>query len=327
MDDGNGKFFSGRVNPYNKSTGLKKVQIAEVISNDDPQSLGRIKVRIKGPANKGGDDSILDADLPWAFPMIPKFFGGTPKVKEAVLIFIFGNDKTHVDRLYVGPIISQPQQLNFDPYYVSALAGFSFGSQGPTVSYKTIPEVKGVFPDQEDVSIQGRFNTDITQKYNEIVLRAGKFVTTTPNENNPFNFKFNTSTQGYIQIKNDTITKAKTDTTPEEKGTITNIVSSKINLLTHKDGSPIFNTTNQDNLISDEEMLRILDEAHQLPFGDILLQYLRLLKDAVFNHVHNGNGNKPTDLTASGNQQSLAIFKQKAEDLENQMLSKNIRIN
>jgi hypothetical protein len=57
------------------------------------------------------------------------------------------------------------------------------------------------------------------------------------------------------------------------------------------------------------------------------LEYLRLLKNAIFSHVHNGNGNPATDLTASGNVQAIAALKSKAEDLENRMLSKNIRIN
>jgi hypothetical protein len=68
---------------------------------------------------------------------------------------------------------------------------------------------------------------------------------------------------------------------------------------------------------------KILSEAHQLPFGDVLLlEYLRLLKDALYGHVHNGSGNPATDLTADGNKQALAIFKSKADELEKQMLSK-----
>ena len=327
MDEGNSKYGAGKRGILGNISKRKKIQLGEVVSVDDPQGLGRIKVRIKGSVNKGGDDNTLDADLPWAFPMLPKFYSAKPKIKEAVLIFVFSTQQAHADRLYLGPIISQPQLLKSDPYYNSALAGFTFGSQSPNVSYKTIPEVKGVFPNEEDVSIQGRDNTDVILKNNEILIRAGKFVTSVPSKTNPFSFKFNAATQGYIQIKNDTVVKRGDDNNPDEKGTIANIVASKINLITHKNGSPIFNVTNQDNLISDDEMLRILEEAHPLPFGDVLLQYLRLLKDAFINHVHNGNGNKPTDLTASGNKQSLDTFKKNAEDLENQMNSKNIRIN
>ena len=51
------------------------------------------------------------------------------------------------------------------------------------------------------------------------------------------------------------------------------------------------------------------------------------MKNALLSHVHNGNGNPATDLTASGNIQAIAAFKKRADDLEKSMLSKNIRIN
>jgi hypothetical protein len=210
---------------------------------------------------------------------------------------------------------------------MTALAGFTFGTQAPDVSPDTIPELNGVFPNPQDVSVQGRFNTDITQKSNEIIIRAGKFVASTPSASNPFPFKFNTETQAYIQIKNDVVIVPQSDQQPQQLGTVTNIVSNKINLLTHASGSPRFDLTNQTNLISDDELQNILSGAHQLPFGDILLQYLRLMKEALFRHVHNGNGNAATDLTISGNKQALADFKTQADTLEAQMLSQNIRIN
>lgn len=305
---------------------FKVIEIGEVVSVDDPYKLGRIKVRVKGPVSSGGDDSILDADLPWAFPILPKNFTSTPKPKEAVFIFVFGKDRQHSDRMYLGPIISQLDKLLFDPYYNTALRGFTFASQTPSVSIDSIPELKGVYPNLDDISIQGRYNTDITQKNNEIVIRAGKFESSPITSTNPYPFRFNSKTQAYIQIKNDVIISPLESQT-QERGTVTNIVSSKINLITHTNGSPRFNVTNQNNLISDEELANILREAHPLPFGDVLLEYLILLKEALFFHVHNGSGNQPTDLTISGNKQALAIFKSRADALEKSMLSKNIRIN
>ena len=129
-----------------------------------------------------------------------------------------------------------------------------------------------------------------------------------------------------LEIKNDVPTK-KVDGQVTERGTITTIVANKINLITHRDGQPRFNVTNQNDLISEEEMERILNEAHPIPFGDILLEYLRLFKDALFYHVHNGHGNAATDLTSSGNKQALAVFKAKADDLEKRMLSNNVKLN
>ena len=291
------------------------------------KGLGRIKVRIKGSMTTGGDDSILDENLPWCFPLMPKHFSVQPKVGEVVLLFVFSKQQQHVDRLYIGPIISQLPKLNEDPFLYSALNGFSFGVESPLVNPAQIPDLNGVFANPEDVVVQGRYNTDIIQKKNEVLIRAGKFVPENPTSNNPYPFKFNSSSQAYIQLKNNIVTTPKTNQQPERRCSITNIVANKINLLTHADGSPRFDLTNPDNLISDEEMTRILTEAHQLPFGDVLLEYLKLMKDALFSHVHNGSGNPPTDLTISGNKQALAAFKSKADSLEKAMLSRNVRIN
>jgi hypothetical protein len=262
-----------------------------------------------------------------------------PKVGETVFIFCFDISKPNVDRIYFGPIISEPQNLNYEPFgNDSPLKGLSIANINPNKSVYTIPEIDGVFPDPQDVSIQGRFNTDITQKYNEIIIRAGKFQKSTPskeNGGNPYPFKFNSKTQAFIQIKNDVVIASNQElgninvdevNSSNYLGSITNIVSSKINLLTHSNGSPSINIT-PNNLLSEEEIERILSEAHQLPFGDVLLEYLKLMKNAILYHVHNGNGNPATDLTGSGNVQAMAAFKSKANDLEKNMLSKNIRIN
>jgi hypothetical protein len=316
----------GDKEPLENINSFETITIGVVVSNNDPYQMGRIKVRIKGPRNLGGDDGILDDDLPWCVPLLPKFLNNSPKPNEVVFIFKFSPFKDFSDRMFLGPIISQPDKLFFDSYVGGALSPFVFSNIQPNVSVDRIPDLKGVFPNPEDVSLQGRFNTDITQKYNEIVIRAGKFEEINATGENPYPFKFNSNTQAFIQIKNNVNIQTNNQQNIE-KGTVTNIVSSKINLITHENGSPRFNVTNQDNLISDEELTRILNEAHQLPFGDILLEYLILMKEALFYHVHNGNGNQPTDLTISGNKQALAAFKSKAEELEKSMLSKNIRIN
>ena len=301
-----------------------------VDSIEDEYGMGRIKVRVNGSPTVGGDGDTPTADLPWAFPLLPKHLSTIPKVGEVVWIFVMGKTSQHADRLYIGPIISQLDKLNEDRFSAATpLRPFTFGQLTPgkavtgiDTTNTIIPELVGVFPKADEISIQGRYNTDITQKNNEIVIRAGKFESS---DTNVYKIAFNSKTQGFIQIKNGVKLPVEgSDAT--ETGTVTNIVSSKINLLTHKNGSPTI-ALNQTDLISDEELKNILKDAHQLPFGDILLDYLRLLKDAIFSHVHNGNGNPATDLSASGNIQAVAALKSQAEDLEKRMLSKNIRIN
>lgn len=317
-----------------------------VESVKDNEGLGRIKVRVLGAKSVGGDGDRAETPtekLPDAFPLIPKHLSVIPKVNDVVWIFVLSPDRQLDDRLYIGPIVSQLDKLDGDNFFngASPLSPFSFGGKKPGKSLLSdetteikIPELIGIFPKAGEISIQGRYNTDITQKHNEVVIRAGKFEEATTNE---YKIKFNYKTQGFIQIINNTrvvTTEDEKNTKTESQvdnffgnffGSMTNIVSNKINLISHN-GSPKFNL-NQETLLSEFEMLRILDEAHQLPFGDILLEYLILLKNAIFNHVHNGNGNPATDLATSGNIQSIGTLRAKAQDLENRMLSKNIRIN
>lgn len=331
IGNSNSTASTGRKSSYNDTEAYKHIVTGEVKLVDDPQGLGRIKVRIKGVIGLGGDDSKTDVDLPWCFPLMPKHFSIQPKIGESVYIFNFSRDKQHVDRMYLGPIISQPHKLNFDSHYGTALAGFSFGTQSANVNINDIPEINGVFPNPSDVSIEGRYNTDIIQKDNEIVIRAGKFEASTPSSENIYPFKFNKTTQAFIQIKND-VSLLNFNDLSSQRGTVTNVVANKINLITHSGGYPRFNVTNQSDLISDGELLKILSPeieggAHRLPFGDVLLEYLKLLKNALLFHVHRGNGIPGTDLATSGNVQAMAEFKSKAEDLEKKMLSNNVRIN
>lgn len=321
------KFISNKSSVLSTIDGLKNVQIGVVASIDDSQSLGRIKVKIPGPAVKGGDDGTLINDLPWSYPMIPKFFLSTPKVGEGVFILTFSDQKTHSDRLYLGPIISQLDKLNNDQVDATALSPFTFALINPDVDVNMIPALKGVFPSTDDVALQGRNNTDMIFRTGEVLIRAGKFITSIPNENNPYPFQFNNTSQGFLQIRSDVPLEKTNNTDPVNKGSFVNLVGNKINLLTHASGSPRFDLMNQDDQISDDEMLNILQNAHPLPFGDLLIQYLKLLKNAFLNHVHNNNGIPPTDLVSGGAKQDVKEFKKNAEDLENRILSKNIRIN
>lgn len=314
--------FGSNLPPILSETKIKAIQIAKVVSVDDNNALGRIKVRIAGPTSLGGDGELPLDEIPWAYPMVPKFFGVTPKVNEAVFVLVLNSSKLHSDRLYFGPIISQYTNLDFDAIDNTALSPFSFAQVRPSVNYERVKAIDGVFPNKEDVSIQGRYNTDITLKRNEIVIRAGKFVTSEPNENNPFPFQFNDSSQGFIQIRNDIPIQPPTTNGQTINGSVINVMASKINLLGYAGSSPRFNI-NQKDQISNDEILRILENAHPLPFGDILIEYLKLLRTAFINHVHNNNGLKPT---GTGDK-SVSNFIKRAEELENAMLSKNIRIN
>jgi hypothetical protein len=302
-----GKFATNAGNYYRNDKTDKVLHLGVVESNSDDADANRIKVRIKGV-----DDHIgTTSNLPHAFPLVQKFIHVVPKVGESVWVMTPDINNPFIDRLYIGPIISQPQQLEKDSHVGNATAGLSGGFAKLKAAPSTIPENEGVYPNVGDIAIQGRKNTDITFKDSEILIRAGKFKIRDKIDGIP---QFNKDNPSYIQIKQDV-------TYNDKSVSVTNVVSDKINLLTHEEGSPRFSLANQKSMISDDEMVRILDQAHPLVFGDLLIEYLELFKDAMVNHVHAYDGMKPEDMAGQ-----MKIKKFLEFDVS-KIISKNIKIN
>lgn len=288
-------------------------------------------IKISLPGSKydgsvvGNEYTKIDLmNLPNCFPLTPKHITFVPKIGELVLVMTQSENDLFSDRFYIGPITSSLTKMDED-LSTTALSNFSIGTTDATEEIDRIPLAKGVYEDPQNVTINGRGNTDIIQRNEEILLRCGKFVS-----NNPL--QFNSLNPGFIQIKSDfNISIENSEGT--KKITVTNIVSDKINLLTYN-GSPTLTSnkgltsvkkgTNIAEYINDDKLEEILTDAHPLVFGDTLVAYLKLIRTALLNHVHNGNGNIPCDISPG-----IAVkdFTDKAEKLENAMLSKNIRIN
>lgn len=321
----------------NKSNASKNLQFAIVTSvdkvivntTDEKQNAKDVRFNADEHAircriiGSDYDNALLDSELPNCFPLLPKHLNLKPKVNEIVLVMTFSDEDRFNDRFYVGPINSTPSKLNLETGDSTALSNFSEGKTTPPAEISKITSAKGVYIDPKHVVIHGRNNTDIAQRNGEVIIRAGKFV-----ENNPL--VFNNSNPAYIQLK---FNQSINDGDSERKVSVNNIVADKINLLTHSGGRPRFNLSNVDRIsgeadyISDSELKNIMETAHPLVFGDTLIEYLQLLKNALINHVHNGNGNKPTDRTDSSGNLPLEYFLNKAEKLEKNMLSRNIKIN
>ena len=265
----------------------------KVVSVSDEMDGGRIRVLIKGVDSS---DYTNIKDIPYAFPMLPKLLFIQPKVGETVLVFAQDGSFAH-DRLWMGPVISQPHKLAYDS--ITAEAFLKGGLIGPEIAPSTIPENRGLQPNNDDVSLAGRGSADIIIKPNEIRFRAGKsFDLKQLNKINP----------SYIQVKHDTVT---------DRGQI-NIVSNDINILSH-DSINKFNLSDPDDLITDEEFKKIILEAHKLPFGDILIKYLELKEKAFMTHVHAYPGLPPDE-------EQIEIKNMLSFDM-NTLLSNNIRIN
>lgn len=281
--------LSGNKSKNDNKTNVLNIYYGYVVSNDDPEDMMRLKVRIDGL-----DNSIDDKDLPYSLPLLPKFFHIIPQVSEAVMVLISNTDKPYNLRKWIGSVISQPQFFEFDPYYYSALNGTEYQRITSQKSLKIIPDGRELHPEKEDVAVIGRYNTDIIQRKKEIILRTGihdDLDKTKLNKKNPAYVKLNFNSENL---------------------STTMLVADRIGIISHK------NRNKYKPILDNNEIDRFFKEASSMAKGDVLLEALKIFREAIINHVHGG-----TNLEANN---SNIIKSLKELNLEN-ILSENIKIN
>lgn len=272
----------------------RSIYNAVVTSIDDDIDGGRIKARITGLDNK-----FVNADIPWSYPLIPRMIHMMPKVGEVVRIIIEDTKYPYNMRYWTGSVISQHQKINFDSYN-TALSTTPVSPFSPDKSIYKIPTAKGVFPELSDIAIIGRVNTDVILKDNNVLIRAGKHISsdiTQLNEKNPAIIQI-----GYNQNLNNN---------QYESSTV--IFSDKIALISHT-GNPNFKSTN----LTTDDINNLLSKSHPMVRGDVLLQILQIFRNAIIQHIH-GYSNLPAD------KNSIITMLEKI-NIEN-ILQKNIVIN
>ena len=278
----------------------------------DPTNAGRIQVRVPYDDLKENDE-----ELEWAFPLLPKMLHVRPKIGETVMIINRDFDNERSGRYYLGPVISQPQFMYEELNENSALRVLQGTRVGADKNPETDPIVKGTIPDNEDVAILGRKDSDIILKDDDIRIRCGVKKTDAFDKTK---FAFNSVHPAFIKMKHvrDYDERNLFYDGPRYESVI-NVVADKINLI-GTDARDKFNANDPDELINDEEVSRFITEAHQLPFGDKLIEFLRIFITAFQSHTHPwvGRGQTPCkDITYN----ALANY-----NLES-MLSTTIRIN
>ena len=250
------------------------IREAKVISVEDEYDANRIKVRLGGlDANKS------DNELPYCSPLLPNLIHIRPKIGEAVFVILERNGSPTTNRFYIGPILSQSYFYNHELYDLTAFNMLLNKKMEPIQNPNCEPLNNGTLPDREDIALIGRENTDVVLKENELRLRCGyKSNPSGPVKQRLF---FNTVDPAYIQLKY----KKLKDKNNKEINSFVNIVADRINLLS-RDSKTFFKLTDQKDLITDEEMLKILDEAHPLVYGDELISYLKQLVEVFRTHTH-----------------------------------------
>lgn len=287
LQKSNGNILS---NTINKEALVKSIYFGEVISIDDVNDGGRIKVRVPDI-----DRDIPNSNLVQCYPVIPKFFWNFPKVGEMVRVFFDDIKHPQQGRHWVGSVISQPQKINKDEYY-TALSTTNVGLSRPEPAISTNPDAANVFPSLEDIALVGRDNTDVILRNREVEIRCGK------HEYDDV-LKLNKKNPAFIRLNF------------ENKGERSSIIqmADKIALLSHN-GDPKFKNNN----ITREERDKIFAESHPLPKGDLTVKALEIIRTAVIAHIHGGSAIPPD--------KNPAILELEKADFS-KILSENIVIN
>jgi hypothetical protein len=283
----------------------RTIYYGEVMSIDDDSDGGRIKVKIPDLDNR---TSNID-DLPWCYPLIPRFIYQYPQVGEMVRVLIEDIKLPMRSRFWTGSVISQSQKIGFDSKF-TATSTTNYALVNPEKAVSTYPDADGVFPIQTDIAIIGRINTDVILRINEVHIRAGK------HENDNI-LKLNTKNPAEISMVFEPINNNNNTTIINNTSTCyysnTIIASDKIAIISHT-GNPQFKAAR----LTADDRTRIFNEGHPLGRGDIIVEALNVLRDAIINHIH-GYSN----LSADKNE-----IIRKLEQLQlDQILQKNIVIN
>lgn len=238
-----------------------------VVSIDDETDGMRIKVFISDLDNHT-DENNLNA-LPWCYPLLPKFFHIYPRIGEFVRIFIEDISFSQKGRFWLGSVISQPHKIEFDSTAtalsnIDKKAGFS-----PEKAPSTFPDADGVYPTKTDVAIVGRVNTDVILRLNEVHIRAGKHENGNP-------LKLNTKNPAQISLVFEQKSKELDD---YYSNTI--ITSDKIAIISHS-GKPQFKAAK----LTSEDRVKIFEQGHPIARGDVLVEALEVIRQALINHIH-----------------------------------------
>lgn len=300
---------------------LQKGQVETIL--DEYDGL-RIKVRLEQ------ENGVPLADIPWAFPLLPKTFITVPKVGEGAMVILSDTGNLKSDRYYIGPIISQPQYQDFCDYKYgtgNAMKLFDGGLTEPLQKLSNYVDTIGSFPRTDDVAMVGRGSQDIIMRCNqntnsnEVDIRCGartESETTDPTKGPVIgDVIYNSSDPAYIQLK---YKKSLTTGDKVDANSMVNVVADKINIVSNQDVNE-FDLTDTNELIPEDKLKEMMGKLHQIPHGDTLVKLLELIIDAIATHVH------PCSLLPPCETGFLTqLVEQRMQDKIKNILSEHVRI-
>jgi hypothetical protein len=247
-----------------------------VVADDTEMDAMRIKVRIKGLDNR-----LSNAELPWCYPLMPKYFYVTPKSGELVRILLSDVSKPFEDRLWIGPHITQFPYLEgqqFDKGGDVSINEETIHRLSQVPSVDSIEGSDDVYPNtmspesKDEVRLMSRGGVDIVMRKDSLLIRAGKSEKknkSKKNKQNPAFISINFSKEG-------------------DFSGIT-MVGDYLNLVSHN-GTPLVHSL-KEGVVTEKVANDMAESLHPVPYGDELVGVLSLIIEALANgHSHSYHG-------------------------------------
>jgi hypothetical protein len=248
-------------------------------------------------------------------------FNVVPQVGETVKIILMDTNNPFQEREWVGPIVSQPERIKKDPHLFTSLAGKVGGLLQLGRKISTIPEAKGIYPEPNDVSLLGRENSDIQLKTNEVLIRAGQHVLDNPlklNDKNPAYINMRVlKPSDFNQVTNNDPTAKVLNLSEDRTDTV--IMSNKIFLIGRDSNSKVVKP-----ILTKKDHLTLEQSLHPVVYGDVLHEFMVILREWIKGHIHEGGGVAATPPDKSGATVKLETWFTK--NLDNRLLSKNVYV-
>jgi len=195
----------------------------KVINDQDPLMLGRIRaVPIEEvesdllPEDWDPEKDIWTQKDPLIYlPLLPYYISQVPKVDEYIHIFYY-NKKQVVDntKFYIQGPITRPQNNYFENWHnsESMLASGVFLTQAnqikDPISLVIKGEARGIYPEPGDNALLGRGSADIIVKEDDVLIRAGKNIST---QTQGFNIPTPRLNRSFLQISNFNLERVEKD--------------------------------------------------------------------------------------------------------------------
>ncbi len=304
-DGSRGKVSNNTLNKYNRI-----IHYGRVLRVSDDNNM-KLKVFIRG-IDKPDDNAET---LPWCEPLLPRMFNIVPKVGETVKIILMDSKNPHVEREWIGPIISQPEKIEEDPHFYTSLAGKVGGFLELGRSIKTIPESKGIYPEPNDVSILGRDNSDILLKKEEVLIRAGKHEIDNPlklNRKNPAYISMRVLRPSDLDEKDNSQSERNLNITKDRTDTV--IMSNKVFIIGRDSNSKVVKP-----ILTKKDHIKLEKSLHPVVYGDVLKEFLVIFRQWVKSHIHAYPGLPPDP---SGD--TVKLEEWFVKNLDQRLLSTNV---